>query len=242
MKLEHILIVEDNIDQANELSAMVSSLLSDAHIFIATCYEDALYLVKQETFQCFLLDILLSEETAAPSADGISLGKQIRFLPQYTNTPIIYLTSYSNRMQEAINDIHCYGFLYKPYNLSDIKKMLLSMETPKQSEQLNLRLASSIFIQLSISDIQYVKSDGKYMMYHTTKGTYRSRQYKMNELQEMFASALCRCHKSYLFNRSFYDSFDSVNQCVRLMQCNDPIPVGRKYFLEGEFSNVFLRS
>ena len=55
MKLEHILIVEDNIDQANELSAMVSSLLSDAHIFIATCYEDALYLVKQEIFQCFLL-------------------------------------------------------------------------------------------------------------------------------------------------------------------------------------------
>lgn len=230
MKFENILIVEDNKEQAMELKAMLKSLLPDVQSFVANCYYDAVKMLRQEEFHCFFLDIMLSEQPDHASADGISLGKQIRCIPRYVNTPIIYLTSYSNRMQEAINEIHCYGFLYKPYNFEELKRMLRSMNCHEKTEQLSLRLESSVFVQLELSDIQYIKSDGKYMLYHTQKGIYRSRQYKMSQLQEMYPGTFCRCHKSYMFNERFFECYDSVNQCVRLIQCVDIVPVGRKYY------------
>lgn len=226
--MKNYLILEDHQEQANALSILIKNYQSDTSVHIATSISQALLLLEQYTFNVFFLDIQLSEQNAL-SGDGIQFGQLLRTSPSYQNTPIIYVTSFGGYISEAVNRIHCYGFLQKPYQPSDVYALLDSLINTPTVHSLQLRTNEYVMREVPYSDLFYVHSKGRYLHYHTSYEIYTSRQYTMQTLSDMLPKYFIRCHKSHLFNYNYFAAYDTSNQCIRLLNYTDPIPVGRNY-------------
>lgn len=144
--MKQILLVEDVESQAKALKSIIQSHIPNVQITIASNTADALHLIHTlPSIDLFFLDIALSEDYNKKN-DGITLGLEIRAINKYINTPIIYVTSYTNRIQEAINTVHCFGFLYKPYTPSDVTNLLDSIfQLEKKEQTLLLKIESSVY-------------------------------------------------------------------------------------------------
>ena len=70
-------------------------------------------------YSVYLLDIQLSDNE---HETGINLGKLIRSNKRTLFSPIIFTTTVTSAMKTALNELHCYNFLEKPFSSSDIKK------------------------------------------------------------------------------------------------------------------------
>lgn len=225
--MKHYLIVDDDTNQITGLSNIIKKYNSEIEIQTATNITDALQILSSAFIDLFLLDISLSEEEL--SSDGIELGMMIRSIKKYKQTPIIYITSFSNRIQDAINDVHCFGFIYKPYTPADVHKLLQNLNTNAPEDTLQIRSEDSIYYELSLSSLLFIQAEGKYMAYHTLQGIFRSRQYTMKSLIELLPSNFIRCHKSYIINRDYFLNYDSTNRYIHLLNHSAPIPIGRNF-------------
>ena len=209
--MTHYFILEDHRGQALALSKIIQSYQKDIEITITFSIPEALSQLQTHTYDVFFLDIQLSS-SGAISGNGISFGKLIRTNEAYRTTPIIFVTSFPNYINEAINSIHCYGFLTKPYLPNTVYQMLdsISDNTPS-STVLKLKSSDCIYWEISFSNLVFIQSHLHYLHYHTQNDVHRSRQYTMAELEEMLPDYFIRCHKSYLVNRHFISSYDSIN-------------------------------
>lgn len=235
MNMKQILLVEDVLTQAKGLKSIIQSHMKDIEITIATNITDALQFIQTlPTIDLFFLDIALSENPTKKN-DGITLGLEIRSIMKYINTPIIYVTSYTNRIQEAINKVHCFGFLYKPYTPSDVTNLLDSIfEAEKKEQKLLLKVESSVFFNLDLSSLLFINAAGKYMTYQTLDSSHTSRQYTMKQLEQQLPENFIRCHKSYIINKDYIKNFDTVNHYIQMYHTLELIPVTRTFQLPKE--------
>ena len=132
-------------------------------------------------------------------------------------------------INEAINSVHCYGFLTKPYLPNDVFQMLDSISQKKTSAILKLKNSDCIYREINFSDILLIESHLHYLHYHTQNNVHRSRQYTMKQLETILPNYFVRCHKSYLVNRHFISSYDPINRRLHLANHATLIPVGRNY-------------
>ncbi len=226
--MKYYFILEDHKEQALALSKIIKTYKLEAEITISHSISDAIQKFQAHTYDVFFLDVQLSTIDDI-SGNGISFGKLIRANEKYRTTPIIFVTSFSDYMSEAINSIHCYGFLTKPYTKEDVCQMLDSMSPNDSSDRLKLKNNDCIYREIPFSEIVFIQSHLHYLHYHTKKDVHRSRQYTMKQLEEILPDYFIRCHKSYFVNRHFISSYDPVNQCLCLNNQTLSIPVGRNY-------------
>lgn len=226
--MKHYFILEDCKEQALALSKIIHSYQKDVELTVSFSIPEALSQLQTHTYDVFFLDIQLSSSESI-SGNGISFGKFIRTNETYRATPIIFVTSFSNYINEAINSVHCYGFLTKPYLPNDVYQMLDSISSKEAPAVLKLKNNDCIYLEIRFSDLVFIQSHLHYLHYHTPKDVHRSRQYTMKQLKEILPDYFVRCHKSHLVNRHFISSYDTINQCLRLVNHTSPIPVGRNY-------------
>lgn len=68
----------------------------------------------------FVVDIVL--DIAMPNdASGIKFARDMRNLQQYKFTPIIFLTSLHDPEIYAYRELHCYGYVEKPFDPKEVE-------------------------------------------------------------------------------------------------------------------------
>ena len=101
----------------------VSAALKKVNLKV-TCVDNAaraLQQARQSRFDAILLDIEL------PDTDGFNLCSQLRSLPQYQRTPIIFLTAHGNFEQRTESVLHGGDdFVTKPFLFSELALKVLS--------------------------------------------------------------------------------------------------------------------
>lgn len=218
--MKNFFILEDHREQAEALAVMIRQYSPDALVSIATSIEEAALVLKRETYDLFFLDILLSEDDTSNS-DGISFGKLLRSTKPYQQTPIIYITSYASYMSEAINKIHCYGFLQKPYTQYKVFALLDYLINSPSNIALQIKTESCVYRDLLFTDMIHIHSRGHNLNYTTIKGNFLSRQFTMSDLTTLLPDYFLRCHKSYWVNRHYISSIDTTSRYIHLRNCTD---------------------
>lgn len=227
--MKQYLIVEDHKEQAEALSRIIKDFNSEVTVFISHSISTALQILTENRIDLFFLDILLSEERTL-AGDGIELGKMIRIMSHYQNTPIIYVTSFCNQIHTAVNDIHCYGFLHKPYSAEDVHKLLEHLfQTPAKKDLLSLHACNSVYIEIPLSTLIVIEAQGKMMNYYLKDKFYTSRQYTMQELESVLPYYFKRCHRSFIINQNYFHFYNTTKHTIQLTDYKNPIPVGRNY-------------
>lgn len=170
-KEKTILLVEDDF-----LNRRLSkkTLLENGYIVLeAKNAKETIEILKKEKVDVVVLDINLGEN----EQNGITLGKQIK--NQYF-IPFIYLTAYEN--SEIINEAILtspYSYLTKPFKNIDL---ITSIEIAVKQSNIKQKSSPKIMVkdqeynvELSIDEINFIESEGNYILFHTDNKIYKTR-------------------------------------------------------------------
>lgn len=224
--MKHILLLEDDMVQINQLKKIIQNYSRDFRITCASNMKEAEKILTENTlFDAFFLDISLNEN--APDQNGMQFAITLSQLPHYSNTPVLFITAFPEYVYSAVNKLHCYAYIIKPYDEKQIHKQLDSLF--QTNRLLILKTIENIHIRLEYDSIRYIHSNRRYLTYYTTNGNFISRQYTLQRLCELLSHDFVRCHKSYIINQTHVHNFDFSNHYVRMNFDNVDIPLSRDF-------------
>ncbi len=225
---KNILLLEDDAIQAKALKQMINNYSANIEVYYAMNLEQADNLLKKEIiFNAFFLDISLDNKNADHA--GLSLARQIRSVTRYQHTPFVFITAFPEHIYSAVNQLHCFAYLVKPYSEKELHKQLACLFEPKHT--ILLKTSENIHIRLSLDALQYVNSNGRYLTYVTASSKCHSRQYTLKKLINILPDGFIRCHRSYIINQAFVKNFDFVNHFVHMIVNDELIPISRNFSL-----------
>lgn len=203
-----VLIVEDNPVQAEQIKRTLLDFFPDFNIFTSTRYDSAIKQIKKMTFNIFILDIDLGE---GDEKSGMVIAKTIRNIYGAANTPILFLTSFPGEMRSAINDIHCYSYLLKPYSENELQRSISSLLATNlvPASTIEIEDTTGIYNRIKPEDIVYVEIFGHKLLIHTTTDMIESKKYTIEAFCKKNDQFLIKCHKSYAINPKYICKYSS---------------------------------
>ena len=222
-----ILLVEDNYIQLVALKKSISEILPDCEIDTAQTYDEAVKFIDHcSDYNVFFLDIALSEDKNAPN--GMVLGLYIRKQRSYISTPIIFTTSYGNMINDAINHIHCYSFLTKPYNNFDIEKALNDiLDSPAEPKYIKIKNPEGVTFKVNPAEVYCIVAENHSIYFETELFRYQTRLYSLDSIISELPDYFVRCHRKYIVNVNYINNYDKTTLFIGVN--NSTIPVGRKF-------------
>lgn len=231
--MKKILLVEDHHAAANRIKKFIENIDSSYEVVVFSLAGEAYAYACKEQIFLFILDIQLEDYK------GTSLAKQLRALPAYKYTPILFETALAGEELSAYRDVQCYGFLIKPFVEAEFREAFCNAIGLSQLMQVTgkkLRLEQKQFVlEYDVSSIVYIESFGKKAVIHTDSPVLGHKQdvvsgYALSRLLEMIDDpSFIQCHKSYLVNRSYIERINKLNRLIHLKNSDETIPVGAKY-------------
>ena len=228
-----ILLVEDQPEAAALLRQYMENAPGGHHLAIFPRAAEALSYAADNRVDLFILDIQLLDYR------GTELARQLRAMPVYRFTPILFTTELAGEELAAYREIKCYDFLVKPFTEAEFQKTLqaaLAMGAQMQAAPEILRIEQKQFLfEYEIGTIRYIESFGKRLLIHTAQTggrevTDQISGYSLSRLLDMVPQGrLLQCHKSFLVNPAHLCKIDKANRLLYLKGCSTAVPIGEKY-------------
>jgi len=230
--MNNILLVEDESSTVKLIKQYISEIDGDTNTISFSKAAEALQYAKKEAVDLFILDIQLLDYK------GTSLAMQIRSIPEYKYTPIIFATALAGEELMAYREIKCYSFLIKPFTKAEFKESFsdalgLSKQITIIPKTIRIEQKQFIF-EYEIKNIIYIESFGKRVVIHTKDNNADSGDtisgYSLVKMLELINdSIVVQCHKSFLINREYISKIDKQQRSLYLKYSTAHIPIGEKY-------------
>ncbi len=231
--MSKILIVEDNTATAKRLKQFIHNIDPSLESIVYSKAGEAYQFAEKETVSLFVIDIQLADYK------GTNLASQLRSLPEYKYTPIIFETAVAGEELFAYRDLKCYGFLIKPFTESEFRSVFseaLGLSEQMRNPSKTIQIEQKQFIlEYNINDIVYLEAFGKTIAIHTSSKSLGIKEDMISgyTLAGIYAliddPAFVQCHKSYIINRNYITKIDKVNRQIILRGFKQTVPVGSKY-------------
>lgn len=225
-----IFLLEDDIIQIKSIQELIADYSTQSGISIDLLSAANLDAAQEiiltfPQIDVFLLDISLNNLSCDNA--GIRFAEFVQQFTKYRTKPLIFLTIYGDYMSYALNRLHCFSFLLKPYTPQELFRQLDDLLLSRDGTLL-LKNLDGVYMKLTPEHLVYIQSDGRYLKYHTLDDIIHSRQYSMQELEELLPKYFFRCHRSYIVNKIYIDNFDFRNRIIHLATLDVSLPISRK--------------
>lgn len=236
--MKKILILEDKKENIDALTGIITEMDEDIKLYPTSRTEDAYQTALEKNIDVFLVDIVLKPEKL-DDMSGMIFAESIRQVEKYRFTPIIFLTALCDPEMHAYKEIHCYGYLSKPYNKEKLTALLSEALTFEQhrDENRNVYLKKDgIFFAKKIQDIVYIKSSAGKMIVKTINDDLEI-SYKSNNriIKELDSDKFVKCNRSVIVNKDYIQSVDGTNRYIELKNGYGTLEIGtimKKEFLK----------
>lgn len=222
MNSKVILVVED--DYLNRRLTKKILQENGYQVLEAKNADEALAILNKELVDLAILDINLGDG----EMDGISLGNLIQ---NKQKVPFIYLTAYENAkiISEAVATSP-YSYLTKPFKNSDliasVESAIIKSAKEERSKPTVLVKDCEYKVELPLEEINYIESEGNYLLFHTDKKIYKCRSTISQIIDSLPASTFVQVHRAFIVNKNKIEKFNLKSVVVR----NVNIPITKKVF------------
>lgn len=227
--MKYILIIEDNYAQAEYLAAILSK--HNYHTTIAHDFDSAINLILNTSlhYDIFFSDIVLND---IHGHTGLDIGNFIRTLKRYKLTPIVYITAIASHISSAINNVHCYGYLIKPYTESDLVNIINDIESDNiiKSNTGNIWVYDEcgVMLNVNINEIIYISSyKARYIKIITKSNNFTDTKHRLSNILDELPDNFLQCNKSTIINVNRITVIDKTTNFISLQNHN--LKIGRKY-------------
>lgn len=221
----NVLILEDEKEQRQGIESIIRSSYPNWCIFSVASYSEAVSLLSCHTYHLFLLDIALTN--CQNSLTGMDFGMLLRNIPLYHYTPIIYLTALADQIIPAVQNLHCFSYLTKPYSakqLLDTLAYLLRLKAPKEKEIL-FQNGNGIYFKVEPYRITYIESQNKTILIHTTEKCIMLTNISLQSVMQKLPEQFFQIHRCFIVNMRRIVSYSKT--LLRIKIDTQTIPVGR---------------
>ncbi len=218
--MKKILILEDNLAALEHLAGIVRELDTRNALYTFTNIKDAYQCAMERTIDLFLVDIIL--DTSHPGdASGLKFVENIRRIEHYSFTPIIFITSLEDARSYTYENLHCYSFIEKPF---DVNRVKLSVEqclrfpgNAPNTKTLYFR-RDGIILAVERDEIVYAESIDHIMHIHTKQGNVLKIPYITIKklLEETDSLDMIQCSRNTIINKNFVQNVDIPNRIIQL--------------------------
>ncbi|MDQ6477176.1 response regulator transcription factor [Dyadobacter sp. LHD-138] len=221
MQTKTILLVED--DFLNRRLSKKTLSENGYQILEAKNTREAFEILKKEKVDLAILDINLGED----EQDGISLGQELQ--TRYT-IPFLYLTAYDNTeiATKAVATAPC-AYITKPFKNIDLltATMLAIRQFADQQPRKPWVLVKDekYNVELPIEEIDYIESEGNYILFYTSDSVYKSRSTVKQILELLPATMFIQTHRAFVVNKTKIDKYNFKELIIR----GKMIPVSKNY-------------
>ncbi len=208
--MKTILLVEDNFLNRRLCKKVLAE--NGYAVLEAKNSEEALGILKKEPVTLAILDINLGEN----EQDGISLGGQIK---EKFSVPFIYLTAYESPeiIGQAVSTSP-YSYLTKPFKNSDLiasVEIAIRQSTNEKKHQPSILVKDGEYnVHLTAEDINYIESDGNYLLFHTNEKVYKTRSTIKKIMEELSENSFVQTHRAYIVNKNKIDKFSNKSVMI----------------------------
>ncbi|MCA0230443.1 MAG: response regulator transcription factor [Bacteroidetes bacterium] len=224
MNSKVILIVEDDFLNRR----LTKKILQENcyQVLEAKNADEALAILNKELVDLAVLDINLGDG----EMDGISLGNLIQ---NKQKVPFIYLTAYENAIiiSEAIATSP-YSYLTKPFKNSDliasIELALIKSSKEDKPKPTILVKDGEYKVELPLEDINFINSEGNYLLFYTNEKTFKSRATISQILEVLPPSKFIQIHRAFIVNKDKIEKYNAKNVVIK----NTIIPLSKKDLFE----------
>lgn len=201
-----IAVCDDEENQVEALKNMIERNLRikdiEYKIFKFNSGEKMIPFISE--FDICFLDIKMGKNNLT----GIEIAKKIREVSE--RVIIIFITGYEDYVFDAF-DVRAFHYILKPVEEEKLKKILYSslLQLEKIDKFIVVKTMKSS-AKILIKDIMYIESQQRKLKIHTT---YRIFEYyhKLADIEmELGKHNFYRCHRSYIVNFKYVNSFDST--------------------------------
>ena len=227
-----VLILEDNSKSAALIKQLIHECDKNAKVYIEKDLDRAYALVMQNTIQLFIIDVIL--DTARPGdASGIRFVKSVRDVSRYKHTPVIFTTALQDPEIYAYRELHCYGYIEKPFAVDQVRKLLKDALDYNAVEQRDYTLhfrKDGVIYPISCCDIVYAQSTNHQICFYLANGTEFTVHYKTCRqiLEEAEYDEFIQCNRGTIVNRKYIKNIDVTNGLITLEK-DIRIDIGIRY-------------
>lgn len=227
----NVLIIEDDQAIQKFLQNTLEMLPQVFKIHHTDSAAEALNLAENIKMDFFIVDIQLVDYK------GTDLVKQLRTMPTYMYTPIVFETAVLTEELYAYRELKCFYYLVKPYTQLECQKVIqdvLQYLSHIQIDEQKLRIEQKGFIfEYQLKDLFYIESFGKKICLHIKRDGNLLKEmissYSLKAILELLDDRFVQVHKSFIINQDMIEQIDKVEQTLRLRDVDDLIPIGLKY-------------
>lgn len=198
-----IAICDDEISFVDCIEKMLKQFEKNTnHHLVIKKYTKPLYLMDslKEDFQIFFLDIEM------PCLNGVELTEIIRKHDE--RSIIIFVTSHAEYIAQGY-DYDVQNFITKPITQVQINcEMNRAIRKLCTYNQKYLAVRNSNgFMKLFLSDIEYIETKDRNVLFHCINGRQEIGHFKMQDLEEKLKECpFIRCHNGIIVNVDYVES------------------------------------
>lgn len=208
------------------------------------CAEDSAMAYKyamEERIDLFLVDIVLDNDVPN-DVSGIIFADQIRKVDRYRFVPLIFVTSLEDYQLSAFHNLHCYGYIEKPFDFKKVKEIIGEALTYPIKDMRNNRYIyyriDGILYSVDTAKIIYMETVRRSLVIHLTDQEMKIPYKTCNSVfKELNADTFLQCNRNAIVNREYISYADESNRYVKL-KGEKIVEIGRvwkkKFFKELE--------
>lgn len=247
MRKLNLLLLEDNIDEANALSAILSE--NNYNITWVKTKDEALHKIQSYAFDVLILDIMINGKP-----DGVYFAKQLNELQ--INIPFLFLTSMQSKVVfEEAKYTQPFSYLLKPFNKLELLYALdLALEqfySQENTISLNPKSAvvspkfifakkSKSVVKIEVSAIYYAEVNDKYITLYTDTENYLIRLSLNHLIEALGATNFIQVHRNYMVS---LDKIKEIyfNDNLIILDNLTKIPLSKKFKLNFKLQNKIFK-
>lgn len=226
---KNILILEDNQMHLNALTKIINDLHLDVKVFCVNTLDQAFQIVLKQYIHVFLVDIILDTQKSG-DVSGLNFVEEIRGISKYKFTPVIFITSLEDPKLYSYSQLHCYGYIEKPFSVSQVRDTILSvMEFPceKNDNRYVYFRKDGIVYSVRIKDIVYIQSTRRKIRVVCVNDELEI-PYKTREeiLVDLNSDDFIPCSRYFIINKNYVEVIDYANRYIKLKNVDNPVEIG----------------
>lgn len=224
-----VLVIEDKKVHMDALCKILEDLQRDLIVYCANNIQQAVQISYEHHIHIFLVDIVL--DTKKPGdVSGLNFVRELRGMTKYKFTPIIFITSLEDPKLYSYSQLHCFGYIEKPFNVERIRELVLeALEFPMKENddkyvyfQKNgitypIHAKDIVCIQSSRRKIKIVCIDDELVIPYKTLEEI---------LKDLDSESFVQCNRSCIINIKYVEYADYSNNLLKLRNIKEPIRIG----------------
>lgn len=228
--MKKILILEDNPTTLKNLTQIVQNVDIKNAVYSFHELKDAYQCAMNKGIDLFIVDIILDRNKPGDSS-GLKFVENIRKVNHYAFVPIIFVTSLEDAKLYTYENLHCYSFVEKPFDIERLRKLVEQCLHFEESINLSKTLyfrKEGIILAVNREDIVFTECINHIMYIHIKNGEVLEIPYITLKkiVDELDCNDFIQCSRNTIVNKKFINNIDIPNRVIQLKESKGKVDIG----------------